>query len=225
MKLTIYEMGHSPYCIPITQALEALGVQFERVAIPNWDRRQLIELTGGAYYQVPVLVHGEQVVYESTDDSLDVAQYVDQQFGDGRLFPDEDSGLQEILVNHIEGDLEGLTFRLCDIHYLPTIEDPVARAMTIRHKERRFGRGCVEVWRRDEARLRDSVNQMLERFDRTLRHRSFIMGSAPRYVDFALFGVIGNYTYGDKNRLSTEHDALAEWVGRLREFRFSAPER
>lgn len=221
MNLKIYEMGHSPYCIPITRALEALGVDFERVVVPNWDRGELIKLTNGAYYQVPVLVHGDRVVFESADDSLDVAQYVDQHFAERRLFPDEDSGLQEILVAYIEGDIEGLTFRLCDIHYIPTIEDPVARTMTIRHKERRFGRGCVDAWRRDETNLRTTLNQSLERFDRTLRHRPFLMGHAPRYVDFALFGVIGNYTYGDKNRLSAEHDALAEWVNRIRGFRFS----
>lgn len=222
MCVVIYEMEHSPYCIPITEALTALGVSFERVAIPNWDRSKIIEITGGQYYQVPVLKHGEKVIFEQDDQSLDVARYVDQHFADGRLFPVETSGLQEIIVAHIENDLEGLTFKLCDIHYLPAIEDGVGRVMSIRHKERRFGRGCVDSWRENRQVLKADVERMLERFDRTLRSRAFLMGDSPQYVDFALSGVIGNYTYRNYNSLNPEHSGLLEWYRRLRGFRFSA---
>ena len=71
--LQIYEMLHSPYCIPITMMLKAAGKEYESIAVPNWDRSKVIELTGGAYYQVPVLVDGDEVVYESDDSSLNVA--------------------------------------------------------------------------------------------------------------------------------------------------------
>lgn len=220
-KVKIYEMVHSPYCLPITQALTALGVGYESIPIPNWDRGLVIRLTGGAYYQVPVLVHGEKIVYESTVQSIDVARYVDRVFGEGRLFPAETSGLQEILVQHIENEVEGVTFKLCDIHYIPAIENLTERTMTIRHKERSFGRGCVDAWRAEASKLRIELDCHLERFDRTLRHRPFLLGEVPQYVDFALFGVIGNYTYRGYNELSSDHTSLSDWRERLVNFRFA----
>lgn len=219
-QVKIYEMEHSPYCIPITQSLRALGVAFETLAIPNWDRSELIRLTAGAYYQVPILTHGDRIVYESSDQSLDVARYVDEHFGAGRLFPEETAGLQEILVQHIENEVEGLTFKLCDIHYLPAIEDLVGRVLSIRHKERRFGRGCVDEWRADAEALRRELEARLQHYDQTLRHRPYLMGTEPQYVDFALFGVIGNYTYRGYNQLSNEHQALQKWYDSMTTFRF-----
>src|SRR5687767_13390621 len=77
MSLTIYQMEYSPFCIPITAALRASGAEFETREIPNWDRTELLRLTNGAYYQVPVLVHDGHVVTESSAESEDIARYVD----------------------------------------------------------------------------------------------------------------------------------------------------
>lgn len=221
MALKIYEMAHSPYCIPITGALDALGVSFERVPVPNWDRSEVIRVTEGAYYQVPVLLHGDEVVYESGDASLDVARYVDRVFGEGRLFPAAFAGLQEILVEYIEDDLEGLTFKLCDSHYVPSIEDPVARTMVIRHKERRFGRGCVNEWIKNEVELKAAADASLGRFDSRLQHSAFLLaGEAPCYVDYALLGVVENYTYGGHHAIADTHEALREWRKRMTAFRY-----
>ncbi len=220
MSLKIYEMEHSPYCIPITQALTALGVDFERVAVPNWDRSAVIQATGGAYYQVPVLQHGDKVIYESSDKSLDIAHYIDTEFAHGRLFPADSAGLQEILVEHIENELESYAFRLCDIHYLPAIDDLVGRTMSLRHKERRFGRDCVDRWRADKMNLKAELDRLLARFDQTLRHRDFLLGTIPQYVDFALLGSLGNYTYRGYNKLAEEQNALSAWVERIRGFRY-----
>ena len=77
MSVTLYEMAHSPFCTPIAQIMTAWGVEFERREIPNWDRSELLRLTDGAYYSVPVLQHDGRVVFESGADSQDVAHYVD----------------------------------------------------------------------------------------------------------------------------------------------------
>jgi hypothetical protein len=49
------------------------GIEPELVHVPNADRSELIRLTGGAYYQVPVLADGERLVYEGGPDSQDIA--------------------------------------------------------------------------------------------------------------------------------------------------------
>jgi glutathione S-transferase len=223
MSVKIYEMAHSPYCIPITRALTALGITFERIPVPNWDRRAVIEITEGAYYQVPVLVHEDQIIYESGDESLDVAEYVDSVFAGGRLFPESLAGVHEVLVQYLEEDLEGLTFKLCDVHYLPSITDPVARAMVRRHKERRFGRGCVDAWAANESAYREQIDGILSRFDRGLRHRDFLLDAeSPVYADYALLGVIENLCFGGHQALAPEHEALIRWRERLLAFRFPA---
>jgi len=220
MNLQLYEMSHSPFCIPVSQALESLGIEFERIEIPNWDRGLLLRLTEGRYYQVPMLVHEGKVVTESTADSQDIAHYIDATFAERRLFPPESAGLQEILIEHIENDIEGVTFKLVDSFYIGSIESLADRGHVIRHKERRFGRGCVEVWQRERTSLREQADRLLDRFERVLQHQDFIMGSRPVYVDFSLFGVLGNLTYKGWNQLTESQSALRAWTDRLRAYRF-----
>lgn len=220
MEVTVYEMEHSPFCIPVTQALTALGIEFSRIAVPNWNRSIVIEATDGSYYQVPVLQHGETVVTESTPDSQDIAYYIDQTFAAGRLFPEENAGLQEILIRYIENDIESITFKLVDSYYLDSLADPVARLMTIRHKERKFGPGCVTEWKANRAELRNEVEELLMRFETTLRHSAFVLGDHPYYVDFALYGVLGNYLYRNYNALPSDFTGIQLWLERLESFRF-----
>jgi glutathione S-transferase len=218
--LALYEIAHSPFCIAIARALEALGVPFARVEVPAWDRGELGRLTQGRYYQVPVLVHGEQVVCESGGDSQDVARYVEAQFGRGRLFPAFAAGTQEILIEHLEDKVEDLTFKLVDPPYVDSIAEVGARTMVVRHKERKFGRGCVEAWRRDRDLLRAEADRLLARFERMLGRGPFLLGDTPVYADFSLYGIIGNLTYKGYNQLSPDQSLLQAWSRRLAAFRY-----
>ena len=220
MSITIYQMAHSPFCIPITQALTATGTAFETREIPNWDRSEILRLTGGAYYQVPVLIHDGKMILESSSDSQDIAHYVDATFAAGALFPERFDGLQAIVNDFLENEVEILTFRLVDIHWIESIEDVAARGMVLRHKERKFGRGCVEKWKRDAEAIRADADRLLERFEITLRHSSFLFGDKPVYADFLLFGILGNLTYRNYNQLNPNQTALEKWVEAMREFRF-----
>ena len=114
MSLTVYQLEHSPYCIPITRALGALDQPYETRNVPNGDRREVIEITNGAYYQVPVIVHDGKIVFESSSSSIDVARYVDGALGGGRLFPSDWEGLQRIVIPYIEDNVESVTFKLVD---------------------------------------------------------------------------------------------------------------
>jgi len=221
MSLTVYQFAHSPYCIPITRALAALEVPFAVKNVSNADRREVIELTGGAYYQVPVLVHDDRVIHETSPDSTDVAHYVNATFAAGRLFPEKHEGLQRLVVAHIENEVEGVTFRLVDPFYLDGLDDVVERTMIIRHKERKFGRGCVQAWTTQREALRDEARTLIEPYELALQHRPFLFGETPLYADFALFGVLGNLTYRDYNPLPSGFTALADWFARMKSFRFA----
>ena len=195
-------------------------MSFARVEVPAWDRSELGRLTSGQYYQVPVLVHGEKAVYERGGDSQDIARYVEAQFGRGRLFPAFAEGVQEILVEHIEDKVEDVTFKLVDPAYVDSIADVGARTMVIRHKERKFGRGCVEQWRRDREALRAEADRLLSRFESMLGRSPHLLGEAPVYADFSLYGILGNLTYKGYNQLSPGQPALREWERRMASFRY-----
>ena len=215
MSLTVYQMAYSPFCIPITAVLRACGVAFTTREIPNWDRSELLRLTNGAYYQVPVLEHDGRIIFESTPESEDIAHYVDAHFAGGRLFPERLDGLQQIVMEFLGGEVEFQTFRLLDPHTLDNIHDPVARGLFLRHKERKFGRGCVEQWQRDATSIRTEADRLLERFEITLRHSPFLFGESPVYSDFLLYGVLGNLTYGGHHRLNSAQSSLAAWHERM----------
>ena len=215
MKTILYELAHSPFCIPIAQALRAAGIAYESREVPNWDRGELLRLTKGAYYAVPVLQHGKRVVFESGTDTQDVAHYVDDTWFGGRLFPEAIDAPHACTIEFLENEVEARTFKLVDIHWIPAIKDIVHRGMVIRHKERRFGRGCVDAWRRDAKKIRAELDQLLVRFETTLQHRAFLVGDAPVYADFLLFGMIGNLTFKGWNKLSAKQRAIAAWRERL----------
>lgn len=220
MSVTVYQLEHSPYCFPITRALDALGVAFEAKNVANGSREEIITLTGGAYYQVPVLVHDGKVIYESSPVSTDIAHYVDTTFAGGRLFPSEHEGFQRILIDNIENDIEGITFKLIDPYYVASLTDPVDRAMVIRHKERKFGVGCEEAWAAAQDELLQAAGIVLKPYDLILKERPYLFGKTPLYTDFALYGVLGNMTYKDHVAIPTSLPALMEWFGRMKSFRF-----
>lgn len=217
MSTILYEMAHSPFCIPIARVLDAAGVPFERREIPNWDRSELLRLTNGAYYAVPVLSHDGKIVWDG-DESI--AAYLDRTVTAGRLFPAHLTAAQECMIDFIEQQLEDRTFKLVDIHYVPSISDVAHRGMVIRHKERKFGRGCVDAWRRDAEAIRAEADRLLVRFETTLRTQPFLLGAQPVYADFLFFGILGNLTFKGWNTLSASQTALASWQKRMADFRW-----
>lgn len=217
----LHQLAHSPFCIPIAQALRAAGAEFETREVPNWDRSELLRLTGGAYYAVPVLQHGGRIIFESGTDTQDVARFVDDTWFGGRLFPADIEAAHLCVIEFLENEVEARTFKLVDIHWIPTIPDVAHRGMVIRHKERKFGRGCVDAWRRDAVQIRAELDALLVRFEMTLQRRSFLFGDTPVYADFLLFGVLGNLTFNGWNQLAPAQKAIAEWRDLLAGWRVS----
>lgn len=220
MALTIYQMAHSPYCIPITAALDALGVGFEVVEITPHTREEVIRRSDGDYYQVPMLDDDGVLVMESSADSIDIARYVDERFADGRLFPVGIEAAHLPLIDQIENTFELAGFVLIDPCYLDSIDDVVARTMIIRHKERKFGPGCVEDWRAQKAQLMEHFVELLGPAEKSLGEQAFLFGDAPVYADFALLGVIENVTYKGFNVLPSQLANIERWRRELRGFRY-----
>ena len=131
---------------------------------------------------MPVLVHDGQAIYESSGASEDIAHDIDQHFAGGRLFPARLDGLPKIVIEFLSDDVEFHTFRQQDPYTLDRITGPLACGLFLRHKERKFGRGCVEQWRREAGQIRAAADRLPKRFETMLRV----------YSDFLLCGIPGN---------------------------------
>lgn len=220
MSVVVYGFPHSPFCLAVEGALRAFKVDFESRFVPSWDRTELLRLTGGQFYEVPVLQHGKRVVGEPDGDSQEIARYVDAHWGGGQLFPTDFAGVQEIVIRFVEHEVEDVTFKLFDPHYVDSIEDVGHRGMLVRHKERKFGRGCVERWRAERAELLGLAAERLAPLEAMLGHGPFLFGARPVFADFLLGGILGNMTYGGFNEVPAELPRLRGFLGELAAWRY-----
>lgn len=221
--LTVYQFEFSPFCIAVTAALRSLDTPFQTIEAAYDTRREIIELTQGAYYQAPLILddaRGHTLVYESHSESQDIALYIDHHYGRGQLFPPEKEGLQSLLIAHLEHEVENITFRLTDPSLIASIPDLHSRTLIIRHKERKFGRGCFEEWRQQRPHLLATAERLLTPYEKILHHTPFLLGDRPVYADFLLYGILGNLTYRDINAHPGTLPALKRWYDRMTSYRY-----
>lgn len=217
--IELVQFPWSPFCIVQRRILEFAGVRFKIINIPNGDRSLVWKLTKQRYYGVPVVKDGRNVIFEMNDDTQVIAKYLDQKFNLG-LFPPELEGQQSILWRYIENEIEGPCFKLTDIHWRELIP-PTDRLLFVRHKERKFGRGCFDHWRAQEGELLDQLTERLIPFEEMARYRAFLLDDRPRFVDFDLFGMLGDFLYTGHYQLPKAHKHLARWHRRLASLKLS----
>ncbi|MEY2427312.1 MAG: glutathione S-transferase [Verrucomicrobiota bacterium] len=207
--IELIQFPWSPFCIVQRRILEFSEVKFKITNIPNGDRTLVWRLSKQRYYGVPVIRDGKSVVFEVSEDSQVIAKYIDSRFDLG-LFPRELEGVQSILWRYIESEIEGPAFRLNDIYWKEMV--PASDQLRfLRHKERKFGRGCIGEWRAQKNELLAQLEQRLLPFEEMLMYHPFLLGNRPRFVDFDLFGMLGNFLYSGHYRLPAGHTQLGKW--------------
>lgn len=219
--IQLYQLPWSPFCLVIRRILEFGDIPHRLIDVPSGDRSVVWKLTRHRYYQLPVIKHGRNVIFETEDCSQVIAKYVNERFGLG-LFPDEHRGVQAVLWQWIEDRVEGAGFKLNDIYYEEFVAKP-DRLAFIRHKERKFGRGCLERWRRQQIELLHELSAALLPFDQMLRTRNFLLGDRPYFVDFDLWGMIGNFLFSGHYDFPLEHPRLHDWFNRMRRLKRAVP--
>jgi len=211
--IELIQFPWSPFCIVQRRILEYSSEKFKIINIPNTDRSLVWKLTRGRYYQVPVLRDGKTVVFETDDTSQIVAKYISEKFALG-LFPHDRVGVQQVLWRYIENDIEGLTFKLNDI-YWQTLVPKKEYLNFIRHKERKFGRGCLEQWAEQQGAMVAQLEKALIPCEQMLNDKKFLLGDRPLFVDFDLFGMLGNFLYSGHYELPAAHTQLRDWFSRM----------
>jgi glutathione S-transferase len=211
--IELIQFPWSPFCIVQRRILEFSGVRFKITNIPNGDRSLVWRVTRQRYYQVPVIRDGRTVVLETDEQSQVIAKYLDERL-QLSLFPPELRGLQTILWRYIEGEIEDLGFRLNDIHWLEMVPKS-DRLRFLRHKERKFGRGCIDQWAAQQASMLLELSRRLLPLEQMLSDRPFLLGNRPRFVDFDLYGMLENFLYSGHYELPTAHTQIREWYVRM----------
>ncbi len=218
--IELIQFPWSPFCIVQRRILEFSGAKFKIINIPNGDRSLVWRLTRERYYGVPIIQDGKSAVFEVSEDSQVIAKYIDGKFKLG-LFPWESEGVQSILWRYIENEVEGFCFRLNDIYWRELVPSG-DRLRFLRHKERKFGPGCINQWKAQQKGLLASLAERLLPFEEMLMFRPFLLAEQPRFVDFDLFGMLGNFLYSGHYRLPTKHTRLNQWHRRMTQVQFKS---
>ena len=212
--IELIQFPWSPFCIVQRRILEFAEVPFKITNIPPQDRSLVWKLTKQRYYGVPLLRQGKTVVFEVHDDSQVIAKYLDEEFSLG-LFPKKWCDAQSILWRCVENEIEAVTFRLNDIYWKEFVA-PADQLQYLRFKERKFGRGCLDQWRRDQKTWLQQLDERLLPFEMMLTHLPFLLEDRPRFLDFDLFGMLENFLYSGHYQLPRRHKQIQKWHRRMK---------
>lgn len=197
--LTLIQFPWSPFCITVRHILEQHSIRFRLRNFPFHERASIIRATNGRGYTVPCVVDGKNAICDVTDFGQEVARYIDRRYCLD-LFPKQLNGMQLILSRYIEEHLEVVGFKVNDTYVIPS-RPLVERVMLIRHKERKFGKGCVQEWTSHRKYLCAQFAELLIPFDNILAASPFLLAERPLFVDYNLYGVIENYLFNGKTKL------------------------
>src|SRR5581483_2808497 len=218
--IVLIQFPWSPFCIVQRRILEFARVPFKITNIPSTDRSLVWRLTRKRYYGVPIIRDGSRVVFEVDHNSQVIAKYLDDKFKLG-LFPWDLDGLQSILWRYVENDVEDITFRLNDAYWQEFVP-PAEHVSWIRHKERKFGVGCLDKWRQEKRALVAELTRRLVPFEGMLMGHPFLLSERPRFLDFDLFGMLGNFLFSGHYRLPEAHGRLQRWYARMEKIKSDA---
>jgi glutathione S-transferase len=211
--IELIQFPWSPFCLVQKRILEYAQVRFKIINIPINDRSLVWRLTRQRYYQVPILKDGRSVLFETDEHSQVLAKYLDESLHLG-LFPADGEGQQSIIWRFFEQEIEGVAFRLNDIYYREFVSQRDQLGF-LRHKERRFGRGCLDVWAKQQSELLADLEHRLLPCEEMLVRRPYLLGEQPRFVDFDLYGMLANFLFSGHYALPSKHNRLTEWYARI----------
>ncbi|HEY4119065.1 MAG TPA: glutathione S-transferase family protein [Byssovorax sp.] len=213
--IRLHSFWYSPYVAKVRKCLELKGLAFEVVEVPYLDRRELCALTRG-YIHVPVLEDGAKVV----TDSARIAAYLDEAYAPSL----REDPVAVVVEQWAEGPLEDAAFRVA----APGMEDRFAglqggredaRAIWRLMKERRYGAGALDAWRRDADALGALLEEALAPVVAVAARRPFFLGDAPTLADAALYGQLFMLEAAVPGWLAARAPTLLPYVARVAEAR------
>jgi glutathione S-transferase len=209
--MKLYRFRYSPFARKVQMLLDLLGARYELVEVPYSDRDEIARVTGG-YIYVPVLVDDAGAVII---ESRDICRHLLAGQAGSRLVPAPWEGPIWAYADFADGPLEDVVFRIGS----PSVRDawatPGDRALYVLVKERKFGAGCIDTWRRDQSGLMARARLLLEPTLKTLAARDFLFGDSPTLADAALYGQCAMLAEADPRLLPALAEPLLPYMRRL----------
>ena len=216
--LQLIQFAWSPFCLVQQRLLDFSGAQHQIVNIPPGDRSLVWRETRQRYYQVPVLKDGKNVLFETGENSQVIAKYLESKLQLG-LFPREWEGIQDLIWENIENEIEGITFKLNDARYKEFV--PKGEQLNyLRYKERKFGKGCLRQWAEQQRVLQRRLAEKLLPYEQMLGNRPYLLDRRPRFVDFDLWGMLANFLFSGSYKLPPSRPKLKAWYGQMSRVQF-----
>lgn len=210
--MRLLQFAYSPYAAKVRLYLAAKKLSCQIVDVPYLDRREVVSATGKLV--VPVLIDGETVI----DDSPQIAAYLDQKYAPS--FRENPLGI--IIEQWADSHFEEVAFRLA----CPGLElcvgrsnperEKEARALFRLVKERRYGSGCIDAWKRDEALYSEQVVTLLAPLAQALESRSHILGESFSLADAAVGGQLHMVESALPGWLAAKMPVIDRWYQRIK---------
>jgi len=210
--MRLYRFNYSPYARFVQAAIELAGVPCDVIDVPYGDRDELATLTGGTI-QVPVLVGDDGTVLTDSRRIMTALVAGDPRFAG--LVPAALAGPIWAYVDWAGNVLEDVAFRIATPGIAPRFPRPFERALFVFIKERKFGAGCVDAWKRDADGLAARLAELLAPTAETLRARPYLFGDAATLADAALHGQLAMLEIGAPDRVAELDPAILGWKTRF----------
>jgi glutathione S-transferase len=209
--MKLYRFRYSPYALKVQMLLDLMGAKYELIEAKYGDRRELARLTGG-YIYVPVLVSDDGTV---TVESRDICERLLVGAAKERLTPSPFEGPVWAYADFCDGPLEDVLFRIASPAIQQTWEDPFERALYTLIKERKFGPGCIDLWREQQDTLFARGQRLLSGTAATLERSPFLFGKQPTLADAALYGNLAMLHLADSAFVTRLGPVFGDYLRRL----------
>lgn len=221
-EILLWDLTDSPYCRKARICLAWKGVPYRRVTLTLGGRSALRRLN--PLGRVPVLVHGTEVVTDSTA----IARHVERHWPDPPLLPDDPAAraygaLVEDWADEALGTVVGAFLALDPANrgaILSTageltggrLEGPVAAVMARRMRRRYRAQGYTPS---SLGHFEDRLRADLATLAALLAGRPHLIGRAPTLADVAVFVQLARVVALAQTRLLDEVPVVRDWMARL----------
>jgi glutathione S-transferase len=209
--MKLYRLRYSSFARKTQMLLELLGIEHELVEVNYGERTELAQLTGG-YIYVPVLQEDDGTV---TVDSRRIAEKLLVGEAARKLLPAPFEGPIWAYADFCDNVLEDIVFRIASPAVRDAWSSPWERALYTLTKERKFGAGCVDAWRKDRPALLERARHLLRPTLQTLEQQPFLFGTRPSLADAALYGNLVMLSEADPELLRSLSPGLVAYQARL----------
>jgi glutathione S-transferase len=209
--MKLFRLRYSPYARKVQMLLDLMGRPYECVEVPYGSREELARLTGG-YIEVPVLVDdGGAVIVQSRD----ICEALVRKPAGARFVPPALEAGVWAYSDFVDGPLEDPLFRLASPFIRDQWKTAWERALYTYIKERKFGTGCIDAWKRDREALLARGRQLLAPSVATLERQAFLFGDAPTLADASLYGLLAMLAEADPALVDACAPSLPAYMKRL----------